>query len=408
MNTAVAFARDRFPWRDASFSERRMTILSCDLAIVGGGLAGGLIALALAEARPALDVRLIEAGETIGGNHLWSFFTSDVGVGDQAIVEPLIGHRWPAHRVRFPAHARRIETGYRAIASARLDAVVRAALGEKAMTGCKVLAASRRAVVLADGRRLEAKGVIDTRGAGDLSLLDLGWQKFLGRELELEAPHGEDAPVIMDATVDQEDGYRFVYTLPLSPTRVFVEDTCYSDVRGIDRETLGRRIDDYSAARGWRVRAVAREEAGALPVVLGGDFEGYWQSGGHNVGKAGMRGGLFHPMTSYSLPDAVRTAALIARQRDFSGDALHDLLHGFARQTWDGRRFYRMLARMLFRAAEPQERYRVLERFYRLDPALIGRFYAGRSTMGDKMRILTGKPPVPIGRAISAILGRRA
>jgi lycopene beta-cyclase len=385
-----------------------MTILTCDLAIVGGGLAGGLIALALAEARPGLDVRLIESGETIGGNHLWSFFATDVGVGDQAIVEPLIGHRWPAHRVRFPAHERRIDAGYRSIPSARLDAVVRARLRDKAMTGCKVLAASPHAVVLADGRRIEAKGVIDTRGAGDLSLLDLGWQKFLGRELELGAPHGEDAPVLMDATVVQEDGYRFVYTLPLSPTRMFVEDTYYSDARAIDREASGRRIDGYAAARGWRVKAVVREETGALPVVMGGDFEGYWQSGGHNVGKAGVRGGLFHPMTSYSLPDAVRTAALIARQRDFSGEALHDLLHDFARRTWSGRRFYRMLARMLFRAAEPGERYRVLERFYRLDPALIGRFYAGRSTMGDKMRILTGKPPVPIARAIPAILGRPA
>jgi len=60
---------------------------------------------------------------------------------------------------------------------------------------------------------------------------------------------------------------------------------------------------------------------------------------------------------------------------------------------------------MLFRAAEPEERYRILERFYRLSPSLIGRFYAGRSTMTDKARILTGKPPVPIVRAVRAIAG---
>src|SRR6478609_9531929 len=40
----------------------------CDVAIVGGGLAGGLIALALAEARPEVSVRLIEAGAAPGGN----------------------------------------------------------------------------------------------------------------------------------------------------------------------------------------------------------------------------------------------------------------------------------------------------------------------------------------------------
>ncbi|MDE8530022.1 lycopene cyclase family protein, partial [Klebsiella pneumoniae] len=76
------------------------------------------------------------------------------------------------------------------IESERLDAVVRAALPPEAvMTGRKVLAASPTAVVLADGDRIEAKGVIDARGSGDLSLLDLGWQKFVGLEFALEEPH---------------------------------------------------------------------------------------------------------------------------------------------------------------------------------------------------------------------------
>jgi lycopene beta-cyclase len=61
---------------------------------------------------------------------------------------------------------------------------------------------------------------------------------------------------------------------------------------------------------------------------------------------------------------------------------------------------------MLFRAADPAERYRVLEHFYRLDPALIERFYAARSTMADKLRILSGRPPVPIGRALAAMWAR--
>ena len=142
------------------------------------------------------------------------------------------------------------------------------------------------------------------------------------------------------------------------------------------------------------------------PVAMGGDFEAYWQSGGNKVAKAGVRAGLFHPLTSYSLPDAVRTAALVAEARDLSGAGLHDLLHDFAKATWRKRRFYRMLARMLFQAAEPAERYRVLERFYRLNPQLIARFYAGKSTAMDRVRTLAGKPPVPVGRAIKAMRGK--
>ena len=378
--------------------------ISCDIAIVGGGLAGGLIALALARKRPGLDVRIVEGGDRVGGNHLWSFFASDVADSERWIVAPLVSYGWRSYDIAFPAHRRTLHSAYYSIESARLDAVVRATLPPQAlMTGRKVLDASADAVVLADGDRIAAKGVIDARGPGDLSLLDLGWQKFLGRELRLAEPHDDPRPMVMDATVAQLDGYRFVYCLPFAATRMFVEDTYYSDTPDLDIPALGARIDAYVAERGWQVDQVEREETGVLPVTMGGDFEAYWQSGGKAVAKAGMRAGLFHPTTGYSLPDAIRLAAAIAAASDLSGPALHTLTHEFAKNTWASRGFYRMLDKMLFRAADPGERYRILERFYRLDPRLVRRFYAGRSTMFDKARILTGKPPVPIARALRAI-----
>ena len=382
------------------------TTIQCDVAIVGAGLAGGLIALALARKHPHLDVRLIDVAGVVGGNHMWSFFGSDVDEADRWIVAPLVCYGWRSYDIAFPAHDRQIAATYYSIESERLDAVVRQTLPERAlMLGAKVLGASATAVVLEGGDRIEANGVIDCRGPGDLGLLELGWQKFVGRELRLSQPHDDPRPMVMDATVEQIDGYRFVYCLPLAATRMFVEDTYYSDTPNLDRDALAGRIHDYADARGWRVEQAAREESGVLPVAMGGDFEEYWRSGGNKTAKAGMRAGLFHPTTGYSLPDAVRTASLIAGAGDLSGKALHDLTYAHAHQAWKRRGFYRMLDRMLFRAAEPEERYRVLERFYTLSPALIGRFYAGRSTMTDKARILTGKPPVPIGRAIRAITG---
>lgn len=377
---------------------------SCDVAIVGGGLAGGLIALALKRKRPDCDVRLIDAGRRIGGNHVWSFFASDVADADRWLIAPLISYGWTSYDVTFPGHARTLKAPYYSIESERLDQVVRDALpAEAVMLKRKVLGASAKAVVFADGDRVEAKGVIDCRGAADLSKLELGWQKFVGLELRLNEPHEMPRPIVMDATVEQIDGYRFVYCLPFSATAMFVEDTYYSDTPEIDAQALVDRIGDYADARGWDVDRVAREESGALPVAMGGDFEEYWRSGGNRVAKAGMRAGLFHPMTGYSLPDAVRTAVLVAEASDLGGPALHELLHGHARRLWKKRAFYRMLAAMLFRAAEPGERYRVLERFYRLDAGLIARFYAGRSSAMDRLRVLSGKPPVPVGRAVAAI-----
>jgi lycopene beta-cyclase len=210
----------------------------------------------------------------------------------------------------------------------------------------------------------------------------------------------------MDATVMLIDGYHFVYVMPFSANRVFVEDTYYSDSATLNVRAVSQRLDRHVADKGW-TGATVREEQGVLPVAIGGDFEAYWRSGGAKVAKVGMRAGLFHPTTGYSLPDAVRTATMIAGLSDFTGADLHRLTHDHARTTWEERRFYRMLDAMLFRAAEPDGRYRVLEHFYRLNPKLIGRFYAGRSTMGDKARILMGKPPVPIRRALGAIRGIR-
>ena len=392
--------------RSASAPAVMAAIHKCDLAIVGGGLAGALIALAVHARHPTLDLRLIESAERIGGNHIWSFFGSDVTPAHRAWLTPLLAHGWPSYDVRFPAHSRTLAEPYYSVRSALLDAHVRATLPRRALlTGRNVLACHATAVVLDDGSRLDAAGVIDARGTGDLSALDCGWQKFVGHELAVAGGHGVARPMVMDATVEQRDGYRFVYLLPFEADVLLVEDTYYSDSPALDEAALDSRIADYAAAHGWSGAQVLHRERGVLPVVMGGDFDAFWRAGGNRMAKAGARAGLFHPTTGYSLPDAVRLAHIIAEQRDFSGAALHDLTHDHAARLWRRRGFYRMLDLMLFKAADPDQRYRVLERFYHLPGDLVARFYAGRSTWLDRARVLTGRPPVPIGRAIAA-LGR--
>ncbi|WP_116091649.1 lycopene beta-cyclase CrtY [Sphingomonas crusticola] len=373
-----------------------------DLLIAGGGLAGGLIALALAKRRPELKVAIVEAGERLGGNHIWSFFDSDVAPAERALVDPLVCHRWSGNDVRFPGHRRTLAGSYNSTESERLDATVRAALPPEAVITAAIAALDPQGATLADGSRIDATAVIDTRGTRDLSVIDLGWQKFVGRLLRLNGPHGLTRPVIMDATVDQAEGYRFVYLLPFGPDRMFVEDTYYSDTPTLDVPAIEARIDAYAQAQGWSVAEVERQEVAALPIAMGGDFAQLWPAR-DRVARAGMAAGLFQPMTGYSLPDAVRTAALVAALPYLSPHALYGALRGHARNAWEERGFYRLLARMLFRAADPPERYRLLERFYRLDEGLIGRFYGGQSTLIDKARIFVGKPPVALRRALGAL-----
>jgi lycopene beta-cyclase len=376
------------------------------VVIAGGGLAGCLAALALAERRPDVPVLLVEGAERLGGNHIWSFFESDVAAEDRWLVEPLISARWDDYEVRFPRLRRRIGQGYRSIRSDQFDRVVRARLGAARLRlGARIAAVEPRAVVLENGERLEG-AVLDARGAGDLSALELGWQKFVGIDLAFEAPHGIERPVIMDATVEQLDGYRFVYLLPFSETELLVEDTYYSDTPDLDVGGIRQRIGAYLANMKLPEARTVREETGVLPVAISGDLDRLLAEGGATP-KLGMRGGFFHPTTGYSLPDAVRMASLIAREPHLNAETLRRLVETAARRRWRRTGFYRMLNRMLFHAARPHERYKVLQRFYRLPPGLIGRFYAGESRRADKLRILTGKPPVPIVRAVRALLTGR-
>ncbi len=376
-----------------------------DLAVLGGGLAGSLVALAVAARQPALRIAVVEQ-DRIGGNHVWSHFAADVDDADAWLVEPLVTYRWDAYDVAFPGFARELAAPYRSITSERLAEVVHARLPGSVVRG-RVAEARPDRVRLLDGRTIRTRAVLDARGPGDLSLLRLGYQKFVGQVLRTAAPHGVRRPVVMDATVEQRDGYRFVYLLPFGPQEVFVEDTYYSDSPQLDVPGLQDRIAAYAWAKGWRVEGTSRTESGVLPVVVSGDFERYWASTGTELAKAGMRAGLFHPTTGYSLPDAIRLAGLVAAAEDLSHDALLRLTSEHAARTWRERGFYRMLDTMLFGAAEPHERYRVLQSFYRSDPALVQRFYAAASTRADQLRILSGRPPVPLGRAVRALAAAR-
>lgn len=369
-----------------------------DLILVGGGLANGLIAWRLRQQRPDLRVLLLESASALGGNHTWSFHDADLTPAQQAWLAPLVAHRWDGYSVAFPDLGRELAGGYAAITSSRFDAVLQAALAGQVRLATPVACLGEHSVTLTDGRILRAAAVIDGRGLQPGSPLRLGCQKFLGQELRLAQPHGLIRPVLMDATVRQQGGYRFVYLLPFSADTVLVEDTCYADGDRLDAGRLRANIAGYVRARGWTVAEVLREERGALPITLAGDAEGFWQSAG-GIARSGLAAGLFHATTGYSLPSAVRLADLIAGLPDLASGPLFDAVRAHALAQWRAQGFFRLLNRLLFQAARPDERWRVMQRFYGLPAPLIERFYAARLSWLDKARILAGKPPVPLGAA---------
>ncbi|SEQ33319.1 lycopene beta-cyclase [Rosenbergiella nectarea] len=373
-----------------------------DLILVGAGLANTLIALRLKAKQPQLSLLLIEADEQPLGNHTWSFHRDDLTDSQFAWIQPYIGYRWSGYDVRFPKLHRTLGGGYFTLTSEQLAAQLAESLSGQIMTGSPVKALSEHSVKLEDGREIFAHAIIDGRGFRQDKSMAIGVQAFVGQVWQLTAPHGLTRPILMDATVDQQQGYRFVYTLPLTDDQLLIEDTHYIDHADLSLDRGRNNISEYAEDQGWQLATLLREERGNLPITLAGKFTRFWS--GQPIAASGLRGNLYHATTGYSLPHAVALADEIADMSCVTSSCLRLLTYHFSRQSWRKQRFFRLLNRMLFLAGPATQRWEVMQRFYRLKAPLITRFYAGQLTLWDKLRLVSGKPPVPVIAAIKAII----
>lgn len=378
-----------------------------DLVLVGGGLQSALIALAVLHRRPEARVAIVEQRALLGGNHTWSFHGSDVPDDARPWVDPLVIARWAGFDVAFPGLRRAFDGEYASVDSARLHDTLLAQFAGR--SGSEVLLGARATEVLADevrlgdGRSLRAPLVVDARGPDTASWsVPCGYQKFVGLELSLDRPSPVTRPLLMDATVPQTDGYRFIYVLPFAPDRVLVEDTAYSDSAKLDASALRTEILAYARRAGLEVAAVAREERGVLPIPLAWPF----QPSAASPLVGGFQGGFFHPTTGYSFPVAVRLARHVAAHLggDVFGAEFRSLVGRHERQV----RFAVTLNRLLFCATPPEHRRDVLERFHHLPAATVRRFYALDTTWSDRARIIVGRPPrgVSLSAAFSELTRR--
>jgi lycopene beta-cyclase len=375
-----------------------------DYVLVGGGLQNALIAEALLRLRPAATIAVVERGSVLGGNHTWCFHAADVPARARSFVEPFVVERWERQSVSFPTLERTLEEPYAALGSASVQSVLgqRAARGELSLyLGERATEVGVKHVQLESGTRLDADVVIDARGPELAERAHvLGYQKFVGLELEVRPGTGPSAPVLMDACVEQSDGFRFVYLLPFGRDRLLVEDTYFSDTPALDVAQLRAGIARYVASRGIEPYRVLREETGVLPLPSRAPLAAAGENGRF---RGGYAGGWFHPTTGYSFPLAVRYALAVAESDPLE---LGARLERLAQRELPNQRFAALLNRLLFRGVAPVERYSVLERFYRLPVETIRRFYAHETTAFDRTRILCGRPPR--GFSLTRLLGERA
>lgn len=369
-----------------------------DYAIVGGGLQGCLLAHAIAKHRPQAAVLLVERAADLCGNHTWSFHETDVPAEARDWFDPLVAHRWPGYRVRFPGLARRVRIPYATITSDRLREQTRAlaagadavhsspALVIRSGVDCEIL--SPTCVRLGGNAEVTCTAVIDCRGrvatAGPPG--GAGYQTFIGHEYQTSRRWPAVEPTVMDVRNDQAAGFEFLYELPFGPDRVLLEYTRFSEEPACDQ----RRADELIAARlaeaGVDSQALIRTEQGCLPMPYAAPARGE----GLSV-AGGYAGGWYHAATGYSMPLAIRFAELVATAEpervaaDLARAASQDSLR---------RGFTRFLNRLLFCLVKPADRWKIFQRFYRVLPEeRIARFYSHRFTVADAARIIIGRPP---------------
>jgi len=375
---------------------------SPDLIIVGAGLAGLLTAWRCLETRAAQNVLILEQKDDYAGNQTWSFHRTDLSAESFEWLRPMVAHNWLAYSVRFPAYERELSLEYCSSNSASLKGAISSLIERGALQirlNVQTERIERARVILTNGEILAAPAVIDATGFTPSPHRILGYQKFVGHVVRTEKPHGLKHPIIMDATVPQRDGYRFVYCLPYSLDELLIEDTYYEDDASLSENLIAARIDDYAKSQGWTIAETLGREKGVLPITLASDIESQLAAE-DGAPRIGLAGGLYHAVTGYSFANAVRTAMAIGDLPKLTPETLSAAIEKERRGHASRERFFRLLNRMLFRAGKPEKRYAVLQRFYNLSEPLVEKFYAGELTIFQKSRLLIGKPPVPIGGAL--------
>lgn len=379
----------------------KATQTTFDIVIIGAGLAGGLLALRLKTKTPSSRVLVIEKKSRGSFSKTWSCHDSDLDGSPWArdLMANTQAATWSGYDVYFPRFERRLETRYHTLTPEKFHAKLSEILGRDLLFDAEVVTKNETSVVLGDGTSFEAGCVIDSSLPLEWDAEKCGFQKFVGRHVRLELPHGLKRPILMDARVPQVDGFRFFYVLPFSERELLIEDTCFSETVKLERADYEHEIDRYAKSKGWTITDTLACEVGVLPLpfVLA-------PATSSQAAAIGMAAGFFHVVTGYSLPDAVRVAEKLAALPSLTTATAKSALSRLVRERTSSRGYMLLLNRMMFRAAEPTERYRIFERFYGLSEGLIARFYRDELTTTDRARILMGRPPVPMMKAVRCFL----
>ena len=354
---------------------------NCGLLIAGGGVAGCFAALAMTRLRPEAPMVLVGEEVRFGGGSGMLVLDAGLSAEERDLLGPVVAKSWDSCYVSLPSRSRKLKLASHLVTTEAIHNAVADALPDRCARNAKVVAIRDDSLLLPGGETIAGTGAVDARGWAQQTTLEIAWRHRTARTCRFADPHRVDLPVLADMTLETGGCGHFT-CIPIDEHTLRIERIDYSrspegGADGVDR------IEDYVARRRWHDGEPRKAESSSRPITLGGDLAAFWRIGGARVAKLGARGGFSHPFTGSALPDALRTGLALARQKDLSGTALHDLFEAEAAALWKRREFHRSVNRVLLEKGAP-----ALAALYDLDAAVLERFFAEKLGVFDRRKIL--------------------
>lgn len=221
-------------------------------------------------------------------------------------------------------------------------------------------------------------------------------QKFLGLRLRTQEPvFDPETCTLMDFSVSQERGLRFVYVLPFSGREALVENVYLSDAEVSPDEHRAELAEYLSKVYGLEPGGylVDGEEQGYIPMT---DYA-FPRNPGERTYSIGMLGGQTRTSTGYTFLRIQRYCRALAESVVAGRDVPKRV---------DAAR-YHLLDKIFLRFMKehPEQCPGVyLRMFARLSPDTLVRFLTEKSTLADDVRLTLAMPKMPFLKSAARTL----
>ena len=348
------------------------------LLIIGAGLTGSLIALALARLRPEVDFLLIEQGPRFGGGLVPPFFASSVAPVNRWLVDSLIVGEWDVHYVAVLGPSRTLQSGVALIVPEQIHAeVLQAIPAERVRLRTKVVHVDRNGALLMTGEVLDASLILDARGDPATPASAGIWCQTTNRTFRFPRLHGLSRPILVDTTLPAS-GWAFLQYIPLTPDCLLVRYIRYSADRSL------RAVQDES---GYSDGGLLLSESVTWRPLLAKPFAK--SSGGHGPSCIEVRASaveLWHPILSSPVAGAVALALAVGGAAPSDPQDLASRIQKLEARARDHQRQFADVIRA-FGSDLANTRSRALRALYGLGPDAMARVDAGNVSPGDIRRL---------------------